>query len=80
MNMSLAQQALALSSGTISLLINCERYDVIDAVQNEFVCFCQTNPGYPTWSHAWREFERQTGITQQAQNMMRRYQLVSAVS
>jgi hypothetical protein len=54
----LFRTALALSSGTIGSLINCTRYSVIDAVQHEFVEFCQENEGrFENWVGAWISFK-----------------------
>jgi hypothetical protein len=52
------RQALALSSGTLSYLIDCTRYEIIDVVQREFCFFCLRNPDFETWKDAWKSFAK----------------------
>ena len=54
----LFRQALALSSGTVSYLIDCTLYSVIDVVQREFAFYCLRHPGFENWKQAWREFSK----------------------
>jgi hypothetical protein len=54
----LFRQALALSSGTVSYLIDCTLYSVVDVVQREFAFWCLRNPHHENWIQAWKEFER----------------------
>lgn len=57
MNIALFRQALALSSGTMSYLIDCTRYEIIDVVQREFAFWCLRHPEYDIWQRAWKAFE-----------------------
>ena len=52
----LFRQALQLSSGTISYLIDCTMYSVIDVVRREFAFWCLRNPDYENWIQAWKVF------------------------
>jgi len=54
----LFRQALALSSGTVSYLIGCTRYEIIDVVQREFAFWCLRNPDYENWITAWNVFAK----------------------
>ncbi len=54
----LIQDARCLSSGTLAGLIGSTRYAVIDAVQADFIEFCQENPHYKTWVTAWDDFKK----------------------
>lgn len=54
----LTQDARGLSSGTLAGLIGSTRCDVIDAVQFDFIEFCQENPHYETWVAAWEDFKK----------------------
>lgn len=57
---TVTRDALGLSSGTIASLIGHTRYDVIDAVQSEFVLYCQEHEGkFETWKQAWHTFFRE---------------------
>jgi len=59
-----AKDALALSSGTLSYLINETSYAIIDYVQREFYLFCARHDGkYETWVEAWHAF---AGTTEEA--------------
>lgn len=51
-------QALALSSGTMSYLIDCTLYSVVDVVQREFAFFCLRNPDHEDWVDAWQVFSQ----------------------
>ena len=55
-DLALFRTARALSSGTMSYLIDCTLYSVVDKVQNEFADFCLENPRYETWVLAWQDF------------------------
>lgn len=55
-DLRLFRQALALSSGTVSYLIDCTLYSVIDVVQREFALWCLRNPYYENWKQAWKVF------------------------
>ena len=52
----LFRQALSLSSGTVSYLIDCTLYSVIDVVQREFAFWCLKHPEYENWKQAWKVF------------------------
>jgi len=52
----LVRDARALSSGTMSYLIGDTRYAAVDAVQADFIEFCQECPQYETWVLAWQAF------------------------
>lgn len=54
----LVQDARGLSSGTLSYLIGSTKYSVVDAVQADFVEFCQECPQFETWRDAWDEFKK----------------------
>jgi len=53
---ALARDARALSSGTLSYLVNDTRYVLVDQVQAEFVEFCEENPHFENWIDAWESF------------------------
>ena len=55
----LFRQALALSSGTVSYLIDCTLYDVVYVVRHEFALWCLKNPEYENWVQAWRVFSQE---------------------
>lgn len=55
-NLGLFRQALGLTSGTISYLIDCTRYEIIDVVQREFAFYCLKHPEFSNWIQAWNEF------------------------
>ena len=55
---ALARTARAISSGTMSYLIDNTRYSVVDFVQADFVEFCEENPHYETWQRAWEDFRQ----------------------
>ena len=55
----LFRQALALSSGTVSYLIDCTLYDVVYVVRHEFALWCLKNPEYENWVQAWKVFSKQ---------------------
>jgi hypothetical protein len=55
---ALARTARALSSGTLSYLVDDTRYKVIDQAQSDFVEFCEENPHYETWQQAWEAFRQ----------------------
>lgn len=55
----LFRQALALSSGTVSYLIDCTLYDVVYVVRHEFALWCLKNPQYENWVQAWKVFSKQ---------------------
>lgn len=57
-DLRLFRQALALSSGTVSYLIDCTLYSVVDVVRREFAFWCLRNPHYENWIQAWKVFER----------------------
>lgn len=52
----LVRDARALSSGTLSYLVDDTRYTVVDQVQADFVEFCEENQHYPDWKQAWADF------------------------
>jgi hypothetical protein len=54
----LVKDARALSSGTLSYLVNSISYAVVDAVQYDFIEFCQENPRYENWVAAWHDFQK----------------------
>ena len=55
---TLAQDALALSSGTMATLTGYTAYDDLDAVQAAFVAWCEKHNGqYAHWQAAWRGFQ-----------------------
>lgn len=56
--MKLFREALALSSGTVSYLIDCTRYEIIDVVQREFAFYCLKHPEFDNWVQAWKEFSK----------------------
>lgn len=56
MNTGLFRQALAISSGTMSYLIDCTQYDVIDTVQQRFALFCLNTHDFENWVQAWNFF------------------------
>ena len=58
MNLPLFRTALSLSSGTISYLIDCTLYSVIDVVQREFALYCLRHPEHSSWVDAWRAFSK----------------------
>jgi hypothetical protein len=55
---ALARDARALSSGTMSYLVNDTRYSVVDQVQADFVEFFEENPRYENWVKAWEDFSK----------------------
>ena len=60
---TLAQDALALSSGTMATLTGYRAYEQLDAIQRAFVAFCERHSGrYGTWHAAWRGFQAQRNV------------------
>ncbi len=55
-DLRLFRQALALSSGTMSYLIGCILYSVVDVVQREFAFWCLKHPEHENWIKAWKVF------------------------
>ena len=55
----LFRQALALSSGTVSYLIDCTLYDVVYVVRHEFALWCLKNQEYENWVQAWKVFSQE---------------------
>lgn len=55
----LFRQAVALSSGTVSYLIDCTLYDVVYVVRHEFALWCLKNPEYENWIQAWKVFSQE---------------------
>jgi len=54
---TVTQDARALSSGTLSYLIEETNYEIIFTVQNEFVLFCRKHEGeFTNWIQAWHAF------------------------
>jgi len=58
-NLRLFRQAVALSSGTVSYLIDCTLYDVVYVVRHEFALWCLKNADYENWMQAWKVFSKQ---------------------
>jgi hypothetical protein len=56
-DIGLFRQALALSSGTISYLINSTRYDAIDAARHAFCAYCLAHPEHANWVRAWHAYK-----------------------
>lgn len=54
---TLAQDALALSSGTMATLTGYAAYETLDAVQAAFVAWCERHPAMATWQTAWAAFQ-----------------------
>ena len=55
-NQQIFRQALQLSAGTVSYLIDCTLYSVVDVVRREFAFWCLRNPDYENWIQAWKVF------------------------
>jgi hypothetical protein len=55
-NLRVFRDALALSDGTVSYLIDCTNYEIIRVVQREFSLWCFRNPIYENWIQAWKVF------------------------
>lgn len=55
-NLALFRQALGLSSGTMSYLIDCTKYEIVDVVQREFAFYCLRHAEFENWVQAWRAF------------------------
>lgn len=52
-----SRDALAISSGSLSYLINETSYAIIDVVQREFFLFCRKHEGeFKNWIDAWHAF------------------------
>ncbi len=59
MRESLVQAARTLASGTLANLTGKREYEAIEAIQADFVEFCEETDGrFPTWMQAWRRFGR----------------------
>ena len=55
----LERDARALSSGTVSYLVDCTRYTVVDAIQADFVDFCaEMAAHFENWQQAWEAFKK----------------------
>ena len=55
---TMAQDALALSSGTLATLTGYRESDQAETVQAAFVVFCERHHSqYRTWQEAWRGFQ-----------------------
>jgi len=52
----LFRDAVDLSAGTISYLIDCTLYDVVYTVKHEFCLWCLKHPEYENWIDAWKVF------------------------
>ncbi len=61
---TLAQTAATLSSGTIAGLIDDNRYHMIEAIQEDFVTYCEKMSGveFDNWQHAWKVYAMQTRV------------------
>ncbi len=57
-NKRVVSDAKSLSSGTIATLTGLERYDQLDAVQAQFVVYCQQHVTFVTWQNAWEQFAK----------------------
>ena len=55
-NLRVFRDALALSDGTVSYLIDCTNYEIVRVVQREFSFWCLRNPVYENWVQAWKAF------------------------
>jgi hypothetical protein len=55
-NLRVFRDALALSDGTVSYLIDCTNYEIVRVVQREFSLWCLRNPVYENWIQAWKAF------------------------
>ena len=55
-NLRVFRDALALSDGTVSYLIDCTNYEIVRVVQREFSLWCSRNPVYENWVQAWKAF------------------------
>jgi hypothetical protein len=69
----LIQDARSLSSGFLAGLIGDTRYTVIDAVQFDFVEFCQENLHYLTWVAAWNDFKQVYNFEQTKADPLERF-------
>jgi len=54
---TLAQEALALSAGTLTTLTGYRDDVLLDVVHTAFVAFCVQHPQYATWQVAWTAFQ-----------------------
>ncbi len=51
---------MAISSGTLSYLIDCREYETLDKVQSNFVLWVASYPGnFENWQAAWQAFVNQ---------------------
>jgi len=62
----LAQEALALSSGTLATLTGYAEYAQLDTVHVAFVAFCERHSGHATWQAAWTAFQASHNVREPA--------------
>lgn len=59
MHFSLMEQVRLLSSGTLANLTGEKRYDRLDKIRFQFICFAENHPEFETWMEAWNVFYSQ---------------------